>query len=149
MALYQAALMAEPENYRAAHELGVLLAGAGQLEMARELLINSAVKSPQPIIWRNLAMLHNRMGQRQLAAQAQQQADALQQTSSTSKTPQVDWVDPVTFASTPTPGSDLTPPAAPAQTPANSSEAASAPTKPAANVARKRYSEWNPLNLRR
>lgn len=148
MALYQASLMAEPENFRAAHELGVLLAAAGQLEMARELMVASASKSPQPVIWRNLAVLHTRMGQPQLAEQARQQAAALQQTNPDSKAPQVDWVDPATFAATSTPGSEVKPPATPPPAPTSSQ---TAPTKQKRSVARKPkpYSEWNPLNLRR
>jgi tetratricopeptide (TPR) repeat protein len=150
IALYQAALMAEPENFRAAHELGVLLASAGQLEMARELLIASASKSPQPTIWRNLAALHSRMGEPQLAAQAQQRADALNQTTPESKAPQVDWVDPATFATTAHAG-ELTPRAATpkSQTPTTTPQAASEPTESKAGVARRRSNEWNPLNLRR
>jgi tetratricopeptide (TPR) repeat protein len=153
IALYQAALAAEPENYRAAHELGVLLASAGQLEAARELLMASAAKSPQPVIWRNLAVLHSRMGERDLAAQAQQRADAMKQTHADSKSPQVDWVDPATFAATATPGNQpappLSPPGTPAATPTNPPQADAAPTESKANVARTRSSQWNPLNLRR
>ncbi len=37
--LYRASLIAEPRNFRAANELGVLLAEDGQLELARDLLI--------------------------------------------------------------------------------------------------------------
>jgi hypothetical protein len=151
MALYQAALLSEPQNYRAAHELGVLLAGAGQLEAARELLIASATRSPQPVIWRNLATVHTRMGEQQLAAQAQQRADALAQTNQESKGPNVTWVDPATFAASSAPNAELQRPAANG---AKTKEPAfpqqtSAPAKPAANVAGKKSYEWNPLNLRR
>jgi tetratricopeptide (TPR) repeat protein len=180
MALYQASLAAEPDNYRAAHELGVLLAGAGQLEMARELLAQSASRAAQPMIYRNLATVHSRMGDRQSAAQAQQQAEALTKASPDPKTPAVEWVDPAAFAASSTPGSLAPPVVAPApgagtMPAANASakharpqaEAAAQPSQafptsatatppappaselPEANVARKRYSEWNPLNLRR
>jgi tetratricopeptide (TPR) repeat protein len=154
MALYQAALLCEPHNYRAAHELGVLYAGAGQFEAARELLIASATKAPQPVIWRNLATVHSRMGERQLAVQAQQRAEALAHTQQDPKTPNVTWVDPATFATTSMPGAQppVPSPAAAAGAKQNNPStppATTGPSKPAANVAGKKSYEWNPLNLRR
>lgn len=152
MALYQAALIAQPQNFRAAHELGVLLAGAGQLELARAMLMGSASAAQQPVVWRNLATVHSRMGEQQLAQQAQQNADALQATSPESNAPPVQWVDPATFARTVPANDSLIPPAAPAaqstiQT--NPAKAPPEPTQTPANVARKRTTQWNPLNLRR
>ncbi len=146
MALYQAALICEPQNFRAAHELGVLLASTGQLELARNLLLGSASASPQPMMWKNLAVVHSRLGEAQLAAEAQQKASVLEQTSPSANTPAVKWVDPATFsqigsASDPTlPPSTVKPPAP--------SPAEAVPAKKPSNVARSR-SQWDPLNLRR
>ncbi len=146
MALYQAALICEPQNFRAAHELGVLLASTGQLELARNMLLGSASASPQPMMWKNLAVVHSRLGEAQLAAEAQQKAAVLEQTSPSTNTPAVKWVDPATFsqigsASDPTlPPSTVSPPAP--------SPAEAVPAKKPSNVARSR-SQWDPLNLRR
>lgn len=148
MALYQAALMAEPHNFRAAHELGVLLAGTGQLELARQMLIGSVSVSSQPIIWQNLAAVHSRLGEQQLAQQARQRAEALRQTNPESKAPPVQWVDPATFAKTVPDNDTLIPKAVQSQTESTPAQASSEPTKPKTNIA-KRPTGWNPLNLRR
>jgi tetratricopeptide (TPR) repeat protein len=146
MALYQAALICEPQNFRAAHELGVLLASSGQLELARNMLLGSATASPQPMMWKNLAVVHARLGEVQLAAEAQQKAAVLEQTSPNANTPAVRWVDPATFAQM----GSATDPALPPHTapPASAAPAEAAATKKPSSVARAR-SEWNPLNLRR
>jgi tetratricopeptide (TPR) repeat protein len=148
MALYQAALICEPQNFRAAHELGVLLAGSGQLELAREMLMGSVASSPQPVMLKNLAVVHSRLGDQQAAADAKQKADVLTQTSPSSNTPAVQWVDPATFATMGAGADPANPPTATAN-PQGTVPGGSAPTKTPANVARKRSTEWNPLNLRR
>jgi tetratricopeptide (TPR) repeat protein len=152
MALYQAALIAEPQNYRAAHELGVLLAGTGQLEMARQMLMTSATASAQPTAWRNLASIQARLGEQQLAEQAQQQAAALQLAHPETKAPPVQWVDPATFSRT-VPATDILMPPAAVQAPAATLPApakmASESSRTPANTARTGSNRWNPLNLRR
>ena len=150
LALFQAALISEPQNFRAAHELGVLLASSGQLELARGMLMDSAAMSPQPLIWQNLAAVHARMGERQLADQAQQKANALQQANPESTAPAVEWVDPSTFARTVSAtGTSAPRSAAPPVATTTPAKSAQPPTKPKANVAKKRFDKWNPLNLRR
>jgi polysaccharide biosynthesis/export protein len=62
MALEQAALLVDPQNYRAANELGVLLASCGQLEPARKALAYSASISRRPEVLQNLAMIYKRLG---------------------------------------------------------------------------------------
>jgi|GEM_PF-2729670 len=146
MALYQAALICEPQNFRAAHELGVLLASTGQLELARNMLLGSASASPQPMMWKNLAVVHSRLGEAQLAAEAQQKATVLEQTSPSANTPAVKWVDPATFSQIGSASDPTLPPStvsSPAPTPAEA-----VPAKKPSNVARSR-SQWDPLNLRR
>ncbi len=147
MALYQAALICEPQNFRAAHELGVLLAGAGQLELAREMLLGSTIGGTQPTMWKNLAVVHARLGEQQMAAHAQQKAEILEQTSPKSDAPPVQWVDPATFASLAPANDPMVPPtpmnARPSR-PAGVSAPAQAPVKEA------RTRNWfNPFNLRR
>jgi hypothetical protein len=145
MALYQAALICEPQNFRAAHELGVLLASTGQLELARNMLLGSASASPQPMMWKNLAVVHSRLGETQLAAEAHQKASVLEQTSPNANAPAVQWVDPATFSHI----GSATDPSLPRTTiPATASPAEAVPAKKPGNVARSR-SEWDPLNLRR
>jgi tetratricopeptide (TPR) repeat protein len=146
MALYQAALICEPQNFRAAHELGVLLASTGQLELARNMLLGSASASPQPMMWKNLAVVHSRLGEAQLAAEAQQKAAVLEQTSPSANTPAVKWVDPVTFSQIGSASDPTLPPNT--VKPATASPAEAVPAKKPSNVARSR-SEWDPLNLRR
>ncbi len=148
MALYQAALICEPQNFRAAHELGVLLAGSGQLEMAREMLMGSVAQAPQPVMFKNLAVVHSRLGEPQLAREAQQKADTLQQTMPETKAPSVQWVDPATFASL-SAGTEANVPRTSAAASRGAAPAVDASTKPAPSVARKRPNTWNPLNLRR
>ncbi len=144
--LYQAALICEPQNFRAAHELGVLLAGSGQLELARELLMGSVAQSPQPIMLKNLAVVQSRLGEGEMAAQTRQQADALQQTQPDTKAPPVQWVDPATFASLGAqPNANI--PSRPAPPIAVGESSRNESAKPAASVARKRPPFWNPLNL--
>jgi hypothetical protein len=133
----------------------VLLASAGHLDHARQLLMGSAAMSPQPVIWRNLAVVHARLGERQLAEQAQQRAQALAQSQGETKGPHVEWVDPATFASTApatdtlVPTTTATPSTAPAATPTAAPAAASEPAGRPASVATQRPTEWNPNNLRR
>ncbi len=146
MTLYQAALICEPQNFRAAHELGVLLASSGQLELARNMLLGSASASPQPTMYKNLAVVHARLGEQHLAVEAQQRATVLEQTLPAANVPAVQWVDPATFAQVGS-STDPTLPAAPAATPPAPPAEAATPKKPG-NVARAR-SDWNPLNLRR
>ena len=101
IALFRASLIASPKNFRAANELGVLLAENGQLELARDLLISSVSVAPQVATWKNLAVVHSRAGQKNLAQQAQGQALALQKAGhDAGHLPAVQWVDAATFAST-------------------------------------------------
>ena len=74
MVLHQAALMADRANFRAANELGVILARNGDWLHARNLLVHSVRLSPHPSTFRNLAVAHTRLGETQLAAAASQQA---------------------------------------------------------------------------
>ncbi|MEX2113124.1 MAG: tetratricopeptide repeat protein [Pirellulales bacterium] len=147
MALYRAALIAYPKNFRAANELGVLLAQNGQYELARDLLIRSVVVSPQATTWKNLAAIHARIGEHQMAERAKQRAFAMQQQGrDLSSTPAVQWVDPAVFASTSSATDTL--PVAPVPQ-AQTSAASKAGGKPAApsstppvKVAKKPLADW-------
>jgi tetratricopeptide (TPR) repeat protein len=151
VALFRAALIAEPRNFRAANELGVLLAENGQLELARDMLIRSVSVTPQVTTWRNLAVVHKRTGQQNLAQHAEAQAMAMQRAGHGVKNePAVEWVDPATFAST-KPATDNHPPAVvPKTDPAATSASAQAkPQEQPTSVAKKGIAEWLGLSPRR
>ena len=64
LALEQAALSIDPRNFRAANELGVLLARCGQYDAARKALLYSASIERHPEIFQNLAYVYRQMGDR-------------------------------------------------------------------------------------
>ncbi len=143
MALYRAALIAYPKNFRAANELGVLLAEHGQYELARDLLIRSVVVSPQVTTWKNLAAIHGRIGEHQLAERAKQRALAMQrQGHDMSAAPAVQWVDPTVFASTSSPTETLPVAPAPQQPPTANTAKADGSGKPPVKVAKKSLTDW-------
>jgi tetratricopeptide (TPR) repeat protein len=133
MALCQAALMADPNNFRAANDLAVLLAENGSLQKARELLIRSVTLSSQAATWQNLAAVHSRLGEEQLAEQARQKALAMPRGRDPWSTA-VEWVDPATFARAVSPSDGLVPePAANPKAP----QAQRDPAEPAKSMAKK------------
>lgn len=100
MVYYQAALAADDRNFLAANELGVLMARYGQLQEARRLLVHSVQVQPQVEAWHNLAVVHERLGEADLATRAAHERELLAQ-----RTPapslasgNVEWVDAKTFA---------------------------------------------------
>ena len=68
IALQQAAILVDPKNYRAANELGVLLADCGQLEASRKAFLYSASISRRSEILQNLAAVYKRLGDEPEAA---------------------------------------------------------------------------------
>jgi tetratricopeptide (TPR) repeat protein len=76
VALHQAALAVDPNNGQAGNELGVLLARCGQLEAARQVLQHAASVCPQPETWHNLSIVHQQLGQVDLARRAAAQYEA-------------------------------------------------------------------------
>ena len=102
MALYQAALDVNPRNYAAANELGVLLTKYGKTEAAIAALQQSTAYAPHPTVWRNLAHLHMKLGQTDLAQQASvraAQATAMPMPYAVAN-PKIEWVAPEQFART-------------------------------------------------
>jgi Flp pilus assembly protein TadD len=103
MSLYQAALMVEPQHYLAANELGALFARYGQWREAREALRHAvAVRPDCPVLWENLARVHDQLGERDLAQLALHEWQvALQysrKSAAKSPAPKVQWVDAGAFA---------------------------------------------------
>ncbi len=100
---HQAALATDGGNWLAANELGVLYARYGQLAEARQLLVHSVNLHPHVEGWHNLAVVHRRLGETDLAERAE--AERLQLAQKATKTAtgaggMVRWVDPKTFAAT-------------------------------------------------
>ncbi len=98
---YQAALAVDLRNYQAANELGVLLAREGQLAEAKRALLHSVTIQPHEEGWHNLATVHRRLGETQLAqlADNERQLLAAKSPPATTRAEQaVTWVDPWTFA---------------------------------------------------
>lgn len=120
VALYQAALLVDSRNYRAANELGVLLARFGRLPEARLALLHSLSISAQATTWQNLAAVHESLGERDLAARAHHEAmlaASRQHRGTAGQSIAVEWLDPATFAATTPPNIDGTPPPRTAQQP--------------------------------
>lgn len=108
MVFYQASLLAYPQNFMAANDLGVLLARCGRYADARAMLERSVAACPQSTGWRNLAVVYERLGQKSLADQASKQSTILRRNelarrkvSPTASNDMVQWVDPQVFARTP------------------------------------------------
>jgi hypothetical protein len=99
MVFQQAALAVDGGNYLAANELGVLLARYGQLQEAKQLLLRSVAIKPQVESWHNLAVVHRRLGEADLAARAENERDLARRSApGRAASDLVRWVDPPTFA---------------------------------------------------
>lgn len=94
---YHAALMADATNFRAAHELGSLYAGRGEWDRARAVLQRAVAIHPHSTTWRNLAAVHEKLGERDWAAAARSRAGAAPESPAVDLPP-VKWVDAETFA---------------------------------------------------
>lgn len=124
MVFHQAAVGADPQNHLAANELGVLLARHGQWQPAKEAFLQSLRAHNDPATWQNLAAVHHKLGEADLAQLAAKERQlALRQSPRQSVpaiegTPTVQWVDPKAFAGPPedalpaTPTASTNPPSA-------------------------------------
>lgn len=115
---YTAALGVAPSNFLASNDLAVLLAEDGRFEQARDVLHAGLRQSSQPAMWKNLAAVHDRMGQANLAQHARAEATAVERKGAAAPgtvlpTHNVAWLDPRGFAATSRPSEDaqLPPPA--------------------------------------
>jgi tetratricopeptide (TPR) repeat protein len=103
MTLHQAALVVDRRNAVAANELGVLLARYGRYDDALAWLQHSAAIAPQPATWHNLAVVHQTLGQTQLADAARKRQVAMSPGGSRdlkSRAPEIRWVSVNEFAAT-------------------------------------------------
>jgi tetratricopeptide (TPR) repeat protein len=109
MVFHWAALSAHAGNFLAANELAVLEARWGQYATARTLLQYSLATLPHSAVWRNLSIVHQRMGETKLADLAQQEARVAARREADAKpgnaagivpSSDVQWLDSKAFAST-------------------------------------------------
>ncbi|MBW3595745.1 MAG: hypothetical protein KY475_00555 [Planctomycetes bacterium] len=131
MVYHQAATLADPENYLAANELGVLLARCEQWEDARRVLSQSVGVHPTASSWHNLAVVHDVLGEHELASLARREMQQFAENAPAagpvdSKT--VQWLTPEDFAKTARPDATGAPLPSQALTP---SSPAGAPPKTA------------------
>lgn len=101
LCLHQAALLVDPQNVRAANELGVLLARCGQFEASRRVLQHAVSTGAEPATWHNLTVIHRELGETELARQAQREWEAAAGQQGGNSQPTVDpvrWVDPKAFS---------------------------------------------------
>jgi tetratricopeptide (TPR) repeat protein len=106
MSLYRSALDIQPDHYLAANELGTLFVQYGQWQEARDVFQHAVRIRPEcPILWENLARIHDQLGERDLAQLALHEWQVALRWTETpaknSRSPQVRWVDPATFARRP------------------------------------------------
>lgn len=98
---YQAALAVDRSNYLAANELGVLLARYGQWQDARTALLHSVTVRPHAEGWHNLAIVHQRLGETDLARLAENERQLLAGRPGDKKPaggPRIEWLEPARFA---------------------------------------------------
>ena len=99
IALFQTALAVDGNNFEAANELGVLLARYGQFEDAKQALLQGVQAAPRPQLWLNLASVHERLGEMEMARRAQEEANLAEQHARyTNGLEAVRWVSPEELA---------------------------------------------------
>jgi hypothetical protein len=103
MVLHGAALAIDETNHRAANELGVLMASYGQLDEAKRLFVLSATLAPVPETWHNLAVVHERLHEDDLAGKARYEWELAHRQRGTNPAAartriNVEWVDARQFA---------------------------------------------------
>lgn len=94
---HQSALAIDRSHAQAANELGVLLARSGDWKEAKEVLLASLRVRPEPTTWRNLARVHERLGEVDLARRAEFERGKLIGDSGDNNFG-VQWVDQSAFA---------------------------------------------------
>ena len=106
LVFHQAALEAQPSNYLAANEIGVLLTQFGRYAEARRALEHSVSVKPQATTWHNLAVVLDHLGDRAAAHRARELSIAMSRGQgggaavAGANQPTVQWVRPETLAAT-------------------------------------------------
>lgn len=101
VACFQSSLAVDDGNHLAANELGVLFARYGRLDDAREHLLHSLRTEQSTEAWHNLAVVHERLGETTLAAQARRAGELAGARESAGHDPlngrEIQWLDPDAF----------------------------------------------------
>lgn len=105
MIYLQSALLADPNHALAANELGIVLGRSGQWSAAAAAFQHSLRVNPQPETWLNLAAIHDRLGETDLASKARAEFQTLMQERQRHAPPhkigsQIEWLEPYAFAAT-------------------------------------------------
>jgi tetratricopeptide (TPR) repeat protein len=98
---HQASLATDGGNWLAANELGVLYARYGQLSEAKRFLLHSVTLRPHVEGWQNLAVVHRRLGETDLAERAERERQLLATkpaSAANNSAEMIRWVDPKSFA---------------------------------------------------
>ena len=97
--MHRAALIADPNNFKSANELGVILAQCGQLDDARKILQHGLAVHPTVDMWNNLAVVHEQAGDPRMANAARNESRILAESNQRQQqaTSQVQWVAHETF----------------------------------------------------
>lgn len=98
---YQAALLIAPQNHMASNDLGTLMAAKGSWVEARNHFSQSLAAMKTPVAWSNLAKAHEHLGEKDLAAKAEREAQWALKAATPKATPaakstavKVEWVAP-------------------------------------------------------
>ena len=95
---HQAAMASDQTNFRSANELGVLMANSGRFQESPDMLKRSLQIKQLPQAWQNLAVVHQRAGQPQLAQLAQREFLIASRQNSTGATHNtIRWMNPEQF----------------------------------------------------
>ncbi len=98
MVYHRACLECDPSNFRSANELGTLLARNGQLQEAKATLKRSLLIKQTPQAWKNLSIVHERMGEKDLAELANQEYVINSQAVLSNEIPSsIQWIDATSF----------------------------------------------------
>lgn len=93
---HRSAIGCDSRNYKSANELAVLLAKAGRMKQAKNLLVHSLKVKQIPRAWENLAFIHQQLGEAKLAELA---FTEFQRTlEAPPATNQIQWIAPDQFA---------------------------------------------------
>jgi len=94
MIYHQAAVASDPTNYRSLNELGVLYANSGRFDESKQMLKKSLRIKQLPQAWQNLSVIHQRMGEVQLAQLANREFEMV---STQAPTSDIRWTPTAEF----------------------------------------------------
>lgn len=98
LVFFDAAVTCDPGHYQSANELGVLMAKSGRLEQARQLFQASLSIRQLPQVWSNLAQVHIKLGETQLAQLAETEYQRMLANPPSEKDAKIKWMSPERFA---------------------------------------------------